>query len=168
RRPRSPEEAAVFLGHSLQVVGTRRPVRGTWESDRARFLGRGRAVGSPAALAPGSQLSGTTGNVLDPCMAFRREVTIPAGGAVRLIGMLAAGPTRDRVLTALHLEPGAVERDIAGAEGRCRNLMRDLGITAGWRAGLPRLARALLCGAPQCQAGAPLPLARRLAPGPRA
>lgn len=164
RRPRSPEEAAVFLGHTLQLAATRRPVRGTWESDRARFLGRGRAVGSPAALDPGARLSGTAGNVLDPCMAFRREVTIPAGGAVRLIGMLAAGPTRDRVLTALHLEPGAVERDIAGAEGRSRNLMRDLGITEGWRAELPRLAGALLYGAPLCEAGAPLPVPSPLSP----
>ena len=50
----------------------------TWESDRARFVGRGRRLAEPAAMdAPGS-LSNTTGNVLDPIFAWRGSCSVPA------------------------------------------------------------------------------------------
>jgi len=53
RRPRSIEEDSVCLAHLL-VVGQGGEVTGAHESDRARFLGRGRTVRSPAALSPPS------------------------------------------------------------------------------------------------------------------
>ena len=64
RRPRSADEAALWAVHVLSLEGrTQGPVE--WETDRARFLGRGRSPEDPQAL-DGRSLSGTTGVVLDP------------------------------------------------------------------------------------------------------
>src|SRR4029077_5721937 len=63
RRPRSAEEANAWAFHVLAVDG-RLGGAVEWETDRARFLGRGRSPSSPVAL-DGRALSGTTGAVLD-------------------------------------------------------------------------------------------------------
>ena len=64
RRARDPRDPAVWAVHVLSLEGRPQgPVE--WETDRARFLGRGRDTDSPAAL-DGRALSGTTGIVLDP------------------------------------------------------------------------------------------------------
>src|SRR6185369_12452351 len=64
RRPRSPEDEPLFAVHVLSLEGRAQgPVE--WESDRARFLGRGRSPADPQAL-DGRSLSGTVGVVIDP------------------------------------------------------------------------------------------------------
>ena len=50
-----------------------------YETDRLRFLGRGRTPANPAALDSGSRLSRTTGPVLDPIFGLRRRVDLDAG-----------------------------------------------------------------------------------------
>lgn len=59
-----------------------------WETDRARWLGRGR--GPAEALGLTAPLSGTTGNVLDPVLALRTAVVVPAHGSVTLAARLVA------------------------------------------------------------------------------
>ena len=55
-----------------QGTGLRHVVEGEivaepqYESDRARFLGRGRDIGSASAIVEGAALSNTVGTVLDP------------------------------------------------------------------------------------------------------
>ncbi len=74
RRPRSPEERPVYLGHTLRLVGEQPVGQLEYETDRARFIGRGRSPANPAALAGDAPLSGTVGSVLDPCCAIRRPI----------------------------------------------------------------------------------------------
>src|SRR5439155_22756039 len=63
RRPRSVDEPAVWAVHAMSLEGRAQgPVE--WETDRARFLGRGRGPENPQAL-DGRSLSGTTGVVLE-------------------------------------------------------------------------------------------------------
>ena len=64
-----------------------------WETDRARFLGRGRSPADPAAL-DGRALSGTTGIVLDPIVSLRQRIRLPPGATVRLC--FATGMASDR------------------------------------------------------------------------
>src|SRR5262249_30605410 len=65
RRPRAADEKPVWAVHLETAEG---PAGGAveFETDRARFLGRGRTLANPAALDSGTRLSGTTGPVLDP------------------------------------------------------------------------------------------------------
>ena len=65
RRPRAADESTIVAFHVLGVDGPRLGGSVEWETDRARFLGRGHSLASPLVL-DGRALSGTTGAVLDP------------------------------------------------------------------------------------------------------
>ena len=97
RRPRASDEPQVWAYH---VLGVDRRLGGAveWETDRARFVGRGRTLQNPLALD--RPLSGTTGAVLDPIAALRERVRMPPGAFVRVT--FATGIEHDRE-TALAL-----------------------------------------------------------------
>ncbi len=73
RRPRSPHDQPVWAAH-LMVIETPSGEPPQFETDRARFLGRGRTLENPEAI--GRALSNTAGSVLDPIFSLRRHVTI--------------------------------------------------------------------------------------------
>jgi cyclic beta-1,2-glucan synthetase len=97
RRPRSRGEARIWLAHVAVVEGE--TVGGLqWETDRARFLGRGRGVRTPAAVVDGQPLSNTVGPVLDPIVSLRRRVRVPSGVTVHVtFSMLVAGSRAEAV-----------------------------------------------------------------------
>jgi cyclic beta-1,2-glucan synthetase len=99
RRPRAADEPSVVGFHVLGVDGPRLGGAVEWETDRARFIGRGRTAANPVVL-DGRALSGTTGAVLDPIGALRERMRLPAGAVVRVI--FATGVAADRA-TALAL-----------------------------------------------------------------
>ncbi|HEX9894440.1 MAG TPA: hypothetical protein VGA78_10985, partial [Gemmatimonadales bacterium] len=106
RRPRGPEEAASWMGHSLWIEGdTMVPLQ--FETDRARFIGRGRTLADPAALDRGPRFSGTVGNVLDPILSLRCEVVIEPGETRQFVWSLAAGDSREAVLALLDRDRAA-------------------------------------------------------------
>ena len=86
RRRRSAADPLVWAAH-LAVVEGDSTGDVQFETDRARFLGRGRTIRSPAAIADGWPLFNTAGAVLDPVFSLRRHVRIRAGrdGAHRLL-----------------------------------------------------------------------------------
>jgi cyclic beta-1,2-glucan synthetase len=92
RRRRSSDESNV---HAFHVLGLEGRMRGAteWETDRARFIGRGRSAANPVAL-DGRALSGTTGAVLDPVASLRERVHLAPGAFVRMT--FATGVTADR------------------------------------------------------------------------
>lgn len=102
RRPRSAGEHTPWAVHVMAVDGssTGCVVVGKlqYETDRARFLGRGRTTAGPAALDPGARLSGTTGPVLDPVLSLRRTFRIAPGGSAVVGFTLALADTRDAAL----------------------------------------------------------------------
>src|SRR6516162_8590732 len=79
RRPRAADDKPVWAVHV--VAGGTEP---EYETDRARFLGRGRTPANPIALCPGGRLWGTTGAVLDPVFSLRRRVHLDPGQTARL------------------------------------------------------------------------------------
>jgi cyclic beta-1,2-glucan synthetase len=78
RRPRSAMNKPTWCGHVLSVRGER-GARASCETDRAKFVGRGRSGRRPAAMDSQGDLSGRVGAVLDPVFAIRTRLTIPAG-----------------------------------------------------------------------------------------
>src|ERR1700693_4579435 len=71
RRPRSEGELRPWLWHSLAgKEGASKDI--SCETDRARFIGRGRSSVSPVAMQDASPLSDTVGSVLDPIVSLRR------------------------------------------------------------------------------------------------
>lgn len=70
RRPRSPEEKTPWMFHLL-VHPDQEPLDVSFETDRMRFIGRGRSVHCPRALEDNGPLSGAQGSVLDPVISVR-------------------------------------------------------------------------------------------------
>jgi cyclic beta-1,2-glucan synthetase len=95
RRPRSAEEETVWAGHVLAVTGE--VVGGVqYETDRARFLGRGNQVHRAAAVD--RPLSNSVGRVLDPVFSLRRRVRIQPGATAHLDFATVVARTRTEVL----------------------------------------------------------------------
>ena len=68
------------LAHVVARRGRDRRRPSQYETDRARFLGRGpRRSGTPLAVIDGRPLSNTVGAVLDPIFSLRRRVRLPPG-----------------------------------------------------------------------------------------
>ncbi|MEP6632745.1 MAG: glycosyl transferase family 36 [Luteimonas sp.] len=85
RRRRSVSEPEVWVAQTLQVLGE--PVDSTldYETDRARFLGRGRSLPNARAMQPNCVLSNSSGCVLDPIFSLRRHVSLVPGASVTLL-----------------------------------------------------------------------------------
>src|SRR5262245_31035109 len=112
RRPRAPGTHHPWLGCAMRGPGAL-----SFESDRTRFLGRGRGPDAPRALALDAALPGLAGDVLDPILALRRTVEIAPGGSARIDLVMAAGRDRGEVLAiaAGFGTEAAIERSLRGA-----------------------------------------------------
>jgi cellobiose phosphorylase len=77
RRRRAPGEEWPWMFHLMLVQGKERR-EASFETDRARFIGRGRTATNPAALhdRATAALSNSHGSVLDPCVAVRRTIQL--------------------------------------------------------------------------------------------
>ncbi|MET0265522.1 MAG: hypothetical protein ABW202_07910 [Duganella sp.] len=91
RRPRGEGDPAVWMVHAASGG-----VAAGFDTDRTRFVGRGRDLRAPVALD--GALSATVGNVLDPVFSLRRSVTLAPGEQVVLRFVLGAAGSRDQAL----------------------------------------------------------------------
>ncbi len=154
RRPRSPDEPGMFAVHVLSVEGRMQgPVE--WETDRLRFLGRGRTPRDPAAL-DGRPLSGTTGAVLDPIVSLRHRIRLAPGGFVRMSFATGLGTTREAALALAHKyhDPSAAARTFALAFNQAQSTLRHLDITGEEAQLYERLASRVLHTDGSLRAGA--------------
>jgi cyclic beta-1,2-glucan synthetase len=146
RRQRDPKEVAAWAFHVVNLEGTPQgPLE--WETDRARFLGRGRTAAAPLALDDGRALSGTTGVVLDPIVSLRQRVRLAPGATVRI--SFATGVASDRLtaeaLARKYHAPGAAARAFLLASTHSDSALYHLGITAAEAVLFERLA-SRVCG----------------------
>ncbi len=129
RRPRSASDPALFAFHVLSIDGRMQaPVE--WETDRMRFLGRGRGPDDPVAL-DGRPLSGTTGAVLDPILSLRTRLRLAPGAFARLSFAtgVAADETAAHALAQKYHDPGVAARTFALAYTHAQVSLRHLGIS---------------------------------------
>ena len=145
RRPRSATEAPVWCAHVLDQ-GRRRVGEVTFETDRARFLGRGRSTRVPIALASDTPLSGSTGAVLDPIFAIRTRIRLEAGQSESVAFTTLVATTREALfaLTDRYHHPHAAQRALDLAWTSTQIELRELGITAADAAACQELASYIL------------------------
>ncbi len=146
RRPRTGT-ARLYLFH---VVSGRGSVGGAteYETDRARFVGRGRTLEHPAALAGLGPLSNTTGAVLDPIVILRQTMRMPPGGTARLAfttGFADDEAVARRLIEKYH-DRRAVARSLALASTHSQIELRHLGLTVDETMRFQRLGGRLLYG----------------------
>jgi len=101
RRPRTPGEQVPWMFHLLAAPGA--VATGTsYETDRARFIGRGRTAANPLALDDNAaSLSNTQGPVLDPVVAIRRTIILPADETATVQIISGVADTRAAALAVL-------------------------------------------------------------------
>jgi cyclic beta-1,2-glucan synthetase len=94
RRPRSMGERPPHMLHLMTVQG-QTVGEASFETDRSRFIGRGRSPANPVALARPGALSNSEGSVLDPIVAIRRTVHLAPDESVRIDIITGAAETRE-------------------------------------------------------------------------
>lgn len=96
RRPRSNVErtlsASHFLACDAMALG-----QIEYETDRRRFIGRGRSLRYPRSMQSAEPLSATLGSVLDPVFSLRTVLIVPPGESIRVYFSLGAGEDLNNV-----------------------------------------------------------------------
>jgi cyclic beta-1,2-glucan synthetase len=149
RRRRAPTEPQVWAAH-LAVVDGEAVGKREFETDRARFLGRGGSIRAPGAVMGGRPLSGAAGAVLDPIFALRRRVRIAPGATARVDFWTMVASSREEILALIdkHHDVGAFERAAALAWTQAQVQLHHLGIDRSEAGQYQRLAGHLVYAAP--------------------
>jgi cyclic beta-1,2-glucan synthetase len=149
RRPRSPDEPRAWAAHFTVVEG-KTTAEPQYETDRARFLGRGRAVGTATAIMDDHPLSDTVGTVLDPIFSLRHRLVIPAGSVARVAFWTVVAASQAELLDLIdkHRDRNAFERAKTLAWTQAQVQLRHLAIDADEAAAFQRLAAPILYADP--------------------
>ncbi len=154
RRPRTADQKPIWCVHVMATEG-RRFGAAQFETDRARFLGRGRTPANPAALDDGAgPLSGTTGAVLDPILSLRRTFRVKAGSSVQFTFTTALADSREEALALAdyYHDFHGVHRAFELAWAHAQVELRQLHLTAAETHLFQRLAAHLIFAGPALRA----------------
>ena len=145
----SPDEPQVWAAHLAVVEGD--AVAGVqFETDRARFLGRGRVIRTPVSVIDGQPLSNTAGAVLDPIFSIRKRIRLAPGAAAHVTYWTLAASSRREVLDLVdrHRTPAAFERSVTLAWTQAQVQLFHLRIGAEEATMFQRLASHVLYANP--------------------
>ncbi len=128
RRPRSATDKPSWCGHVVAADTSAGAV--TCETDRARFVGRGRTTRDPVAMDSPSDLSGTTGAVLDPIFSLRTTVAIPPGRMAKVTFTSFFAEDREQAvqLADLYHDPYSARRALDLSWAHAQAELRELEI----------------------------------------
>jgi cyclic beta-1,2-glucan synthetase len=147
RRPRSVSDRIPLCGHVVAVANIAMQVGPvTCETDRARFVGRGRSARDPVAMDDGAELTGTVGAVLDPVFALRTRMNIPPGRSAEVTFTTFVTDDRERAiqLADLYHDPYSARRALDLSWAQAQAELRELGISPSDAALYQELAGHLL------------------------
>ena len=144
RRPRSAPERPPWMFHLMAVQGT---VGGnaSYETDRNKFIGRGRSVEAPVAMEQ-AHLSDSQGAVLDPIVAIRQTVVLEPGESAKIVMVTGIADTQEmtRGLIEKYKDPRLAERVFEMAWTHSQVTLRQLNATEADAQLFARLASAVV------------------------
>ncbi|TNB46515.1 glycosyl transferase [Martelella lutilitoris] len=155
RRPRTPDEPRIWAAHFAVVEG--QPAADPqYETDRARFIGRGNTVATAASMAGDAPLSNTVGTVLDPVFSIRQRLKVAAGKSARIAYWTVVAPSRAELIDLIdrHLDRSAFERARTLAWTQAQVQLRHLDVKSGEVADFQRLAAPIIYADPRFRASA--------------
>ena len=152
RRRRTPTEPEIWAGHLVVAEGAAGDIGA--ETDRARFLGRGRTLRDAAAM-DGTALSNTVGTVLDAVLSLRCRVTVAPGAVARVAFWTMVAGTRDALVDAMdkHRDAAAFDRASTLAWTQAQVQLHHLGIRPREADLFQRLAGHLVFAGPALRPG---------------
>lgn len=129
RRPRSSHKPEVWGFQSL-VVDEEYWKDIEYETDRAKFIGRGRNLKNALALEVMDPLAKSLGSTLDPIFCLRVRIHIPPGGTKHLKFNTGLASSRDEVLQIVdrYHDTNAFERESRLAWTKAQIDLRHLGL----------------------------------------
>lgn len=154
RRRRIPGEQVPWMFHLLAAPGA---VAGqpSYETDRAKFIGRGRTAANPvvldhddnASLAT-KRLSNTAGSVLDPIVAIRRTITLSPDESASVQIISGVADTREAALAVLekYCDRHFVDRAFEMAWFHSQEVLRHLNASEADAQVYGRLAGSVIYG----------------------
>jgi cyclic beta-1,2-glucan synthetase len=130
RRPRSSTDK-TYWGVHVAAVGPEKIGDVAYETDRAKFIGRGKSVRHPEALEDGGELSNTVGAPLDPIFSLRVRLRVPPGKSAQVSFTTLVAETRERALELADLydDPFSARRALDLSWAQTQAELRDLGIS---------------------------------------
>ena len=139
RRLRSPHDEPLSVVHRLLADDDG---MAEYETDRSRFIGRGRTLAAPAAMDTDARLSGTVGNVLDPVFSLRRTVTLAPGESTTLVALLGAGraPQAVEAIADRYPDLAAANAAFDAAPPADAGDAKSLGVPESWLRNTGRLS----------------------------
>jgi cyclic beta-1,2-glucan synthetase len=153
RRPRSAAEHALWCVHVVDS-GSARVGPVSCETDRSRFIGRGRNTRAPVSLESDGPLSGTTGAVLDPIFALRTRLHLAPGESASATFTTLVAQSRKRAfeLADRYHDPHTTQRALDLAWTSQQVELRELGLSPADAAVFQELAGCLLYPDPRLRA----------------
>ncbi|MHB8422172.1 MAG: GH36-type glycosyl hydrolase domain-containing protein [Leptospirales bacterium] len=148
RRRRSPDEQMPWMFHLLADPGV--PAEQlSYETDRAKFIGRGRTAVNPVVLDSSeraSALSNTDGSVLDPIVAIRRTIILAPDESVTVQFISGVADTREGALAVLekYCDRHFIERAFEMAWFQSQEVLRHLNASEADAQVYGRMATSLL------------------------
>jgi cyclic beta-1,2-glucan synthetase len=153
RRPRSADEPEIWLAHLAAFEGGPLDTP-QYESDRARFLGRGRGIRTPISVIDAGPLTNSAGTILDPIVSLRHRIPLPSEGTVRIVYTTLVARSREEALQIAekYQQPATFERENTLAWTRAQVQLHHLKITQDEAHLFQRLANRLLYTDPTLRA----------------
>jgi cyclic beta-1,2-glucan synthetase len=96
RRLRAPDDQPIWAAHLMVAEASTFIDSPEFETDRAKFLGRGHTPEDPAAIA--GSLTNSIGTVLDPIFALRRRVTLRPNERLQFALVTLMADSREAVI----------------------------------------------------------------------
>ncbi|MDN0108102.1 glucoamylase family protein [Yersinia rochesterensis] len=145
RRPRTAQEPQVWAAHFMVADGLPVSVL-QYETDRAKFIGRGNRVATSTAMQVGESLSNTLGTVLDPIFSLRQSLLVPAGKTVTVSFWTLIASSKEALLDSVdrHRDRSAYDRAKTLAWTQAQVQLRHLDIKAEEAADFQQLAAPIL------------------------
>ena len=150
RRPRTPGDSSPWLFHLIAAPGAviDEP---SYETDRVRFIGRGRTVANPLVLDSHehpAKLSNTAGPVLDPIVAIRCTMTLTPdeSASIQIISGVAETRTAAVALIDKYCDRHFVDRAFEMAWFQSQEVLRHLNATQADAQLFGRLANSVIFG----------------------
>jgi cyclic beta-1,2-glucan synthetase len=153
RRPRKADGEHLWAAH---VIGCDVVAAVEYETDRARFLGRGRTIHNPVAVMDGRPLSNTAGPVLDPVFSLRIRLRVASGATVRASFSTMVASSREEIvgLADKYHDPAIFERNSTLAWTQAQVRLHHLGISSDEAQLFQYLANRILFSDPQMRPAA--------------
>ncbi|MBI2806874.1 MAG: cyclic beta 1-2 glucan synthetase [Planctomycetes bacterium] len=167
RRPRSAEEKPPWMMHLMTVQGTTIG-EASFETDRMRFIGRGRTLADPVCMDHplagrasdginrsslarsanelATSLSNSEGPVLDPVVCIRRVIVLQPHETMRIDLVTGVAETREAVMamTQKYSDPRLTDRVFELTWTHSQILLRQLNASEADAQGYGRLAGSII------------------------